>query len=61
MSSFDLQDRTRIGAINLPSEFVLVLVLDLSVQGRIRGRAWEHLAEERFMGSEFIFLFSGFL
>ena len=41
-----LQHWTHIEDMNLPSEFVLVLVLDLLTQGRIRGR--EHLAEERF-------------
>jgi len=51
MGSIDLQDWTRIRAMNLSNEFVLVF--DVLVHGQIRGRgrAREHLAEERFMGS----------
>ena len=58
MGSFNLQDWTRIGAMNLPSEFVLVprprarsfgAGTDYEDEGR--GRAREHLAEERFMES----------
>ena len=68
MGSFNLQDWTRIGAMDLPREFVLVPRPSSSSsifwrrdgfedededEGQGRGRSREHLAEERFMGRVF--------
>ena len=58
MCSLDLQHWTRIGAMNLPSEFVLVPRPSSSCstfwrrdrfEDEDEGRGREHLAEERFL------------
>jgi len=61
MESFNLQHWTRIGAMNLPSDFVLVPRPSSSgsifwrrggFEDEDEGRAREHLAQERFLEKE---------